>query len=322
MRAALVLWGALSVGLSCSVALAAPPSTGPSPSTLPPEVGGTSAEADALFLEGRALLQQGKVAEACAKLTRSNRIAPAVGTLINLGFCHEQLGRMLSAMEAYSEAEILARRAGDTKRATFAVERIADVSPRMMKLKIRVSEPETPGLVVQRNKVDVPRTDFGVPVPIDPDEILLTATAPGRAPWSLDLHARGEGATLDVLVPPLREKDGGPSREQSGVQITTKRAGAIALGAVGVTAIASALVLGLTAKSRYDDSLAFCDASGCDARAVDAQRSAVSQGNIATLIGALGLAATGAGVYFWITGGPSTGAAPAGAQVSVGARFF
>ena len=321
MRAALVLWGALSVGLWCSVARSAPPSAGPSPSNLPPEVGGTSAEADALFLEGRALLQQGKHAEACAKLTRSNRIAPAVGTLINLGFCSEQLGRMLSAMEAYSEAEILARRAGDTKRATFALERIADVSPRMMKLKIRVSEPDTPGLVVQRNKVAVPRTDFGVPVPIDPDEIVLTATAPGRAPWSLDLHARGEGATLDVLVPPL---DAVQRRAQDaeGVRITTKRAGAIALGAVGLTAVASAVVLGLTAKSRYDDSLAFCDPSGCDARAVDAQRSAAAQGNVATLVGALGLAALGGGVYFWLTGAPATSSAPAGAQVTVGARWF
>lgn len=321
MRAALVLWGALSVGLWCSVARSAPPNAGPSPSNLPPEVGGTSAEADALFLEGRALLQQGKHAEACAKLTRSNRIAPAVGTLINLGFCSEQLGRMLSAMEAYSEAEILARRAGDTKRATFALERIADVSPRMMKLKIRVSEPDTPGLVVQRNKVAVPRTDFGVPVPIDPDEIVLTATAPGRAPWSLDLHARGEGATLDVLVPPL---DAVQRRAQDaeGVRITTKRAGAIALGAVGLTAVASAVVLGLTAKSRYDDSLAFCDPSGCDARAVDAQRSAAAQGNVATLVGALGLAALGGGVYFWLTGAPATSSAPAGAQVTVGARWF
>ncbi len=321
MRAALVLWGALSVGLWCSVARSAPPNAGPSPSNLPPEVGGTSAEADALFLEGRALLQQGKHAEACAKLTRSNRIAPAVGTLINLGFCSEQLGRMLSAMEAYSEAEILARRAGDIKRATFALERIADVSPRMMKLKIRVSEPDTPGLVVQRNKVAVPRTDFGVPVPIDPDEIVLTATAPGRAPWSLDLHARGEGATLDVLVPPL---DAVQPRTQDaeGVRITTKRAGAIALGAVGLTAVASAVVLGLTAKSRYDDSLAFCDPSGCDARAVDAQRSAAAQGNVATLVGALGLAALGGGVYFWLTGAPATSSAPAGAQVTVGARWF
>ncbi|MCA9585408.1 MAG: hypothetical protein KC657_08630 [Myxococcales bacterium] len=321
MRAALVLWGALSVGLWCSVARSAPPSAGPSPSNLPPEVGGTSAEADALFLEGRALLQQGKHAEACAKLTRSNRIAPAVGTLINLGFCSEQLGRMLSAMEAYSEAEILARRAGDTKRATFALERIADVSPRMMKLKIRVSEPDTPGLVVQRNKVAVPRTDFGVPVPIDPDEIVLTATAPGRAPWSLDLHARGEGATLDVLVPPLDAVERRP-RDAEGVRITTKRAGAIALGAVGLTAVASAVVLGLTAKSRYDDSLAFCDPSGCDARAVDAQRSAAAQGNVATLVGALGLAALGGGVYFWLTGAPATSSAPAGAQVTVGARWF
>ena len=66
-------------------------------------------EADALFSQGRELLEKGRFLEACEKLRRSEELAPAVGTLLNLGFCYEQTAKLRSAMEAYSEAEILAR---------------------------------------------------------------------------------------------------------------------------------------------------------------------------------------------------------------------
>ncbi|MEA2752751.1 MAG: hypothetical protein QOI41_6894, partial [Myxococcales bacterium] len=39
-------------------------------------------QADALFAEGRELLEKGKYPEACAKLARSEELAPAVGTLL------------------------------------------------------------------------------------------------------------------------------------------------------------------------------------------------------------------------------------------------
>src|SRR4029079_9496908 len=77
-------------------------------------------QADPLFTEGRDLLEKGRFAEACPKFHRSQELAPAVGTLLSLGYCWEQLGRLRSAMDAYSEAEALAGGAGDAKRSAFA----------------------------------------------------------------------------------------------------------------------------------------------------------------------------------------------------------
>ena len=73
-------------------------------------------EFDTLFAEGRELLEKGKYPEAGAKLSRSEELAPAVGTLLNLAYCYEQLGKLRSAMEAYLEAERLANVAGEAKR--------------------------------------------------------------------------------------------------------------------------------------------------------------------------------------------------------------
>jgi Flp pilus assembly protein TadD len=110
-------------------------------------------QADALFAEGRDLLEKGRFSEACARLARSEELSPAVGTLLNLGYCYEQVGQLRSAMDAYSEADVLATAAGETKRAAFAKERFAAVEPRAPKLDVRVTAPEPPGLEIARNSV-------------------------------------------------------------------------------------------------------------------------------------------------------------------------
>ena len=49
--------------------------------------------AEALFDEGKSLMIEGKLAVACEKLEQSQRIDPAVGTLLYLAECYEKSGR-------------------------------------------------------------------------------------------------------------------------------------------------------------------------------------------------------------------------------------
>ena len=51
------------------------------------------AAAQAQFDEARKLLKMGDTAAACDKLAESQRLEPAVGTLLNLATCYEKLGR-------------------------------------------------------------------------------------------------------------------------------------------------------------------------------------------------------------------------------------
>ena len=261
-------------------------------------------QADTLFAEGRDLLEKGKYPEACAKLARSEELAPAVGTLLNLAYCYEQLGRLRSAMEAYLEAERLANVAGEAKRAAFAKERYAAVEPRAPKLIVRVVPPEAPGLEIKRNGVLIAKQDLDKPVAVDPQDYLISASAPGYAAWKGAVIVRGEGAVLTVVVPPLEATSAAPPPAQSTSPIGVRRIAALGLGAVSALAIGAGVGVGLAAKSRYDDAAAHCDATGCDDTGVSIKRGAVAQGNIATVLVAIGVLTGATGAYLWIVGAP------------------
>ena len=284
----------------------------------PPGTSGTSGatapssqpQADTLFAEGRELLEKGKFPEACAKLARSEELAPAVGTLLNLAYCYEQVGKLRSAMDAYGEAERLANVAGETKRATFAKERFAAVEPRAPKLVVRVVPPEAPGLAVKRNGTQMVKTDLDRPIAVDPQDYLISASAPGYVGWKGAIIVRGEAAVVTVVVPPLEAIATAPVVVAPTSPVGIRRIAALGLGAVSAVAIGAGIGAGLGAKSRYDDARSHCDATGCDETGASIQRGAVGQGNLATALIALGVLAGAGGIYLWIIGAPDEKPAP------------
>ena len=264
-------------------------------------------EADTLFAEGRELLERGRFVEACEKLRKSEAFASAFGTLLNLGYCYEQIQRYRSAMDAYSEAEVLAEKGNEDKKAKFAKERVKILEPKVLRLVVRVADAATSGIEVKRNGVVVPPSEWGVEVPVDPEDFVITASAPGRTSWKGAVVGRGEGAVITVVVPTLEDAHGAPAsaapKTGSGLELSTKRWVALGLGGAALATLGAGIGLGLGAKSRYDDSLAHCDDRGCDQSAVDAQSGAVAQGNVATVLIALGVLCAGGGAYLWFTGG-------------------
>ena len=264
-------------------------------------------QADALFAEGRDLLEKGRYAEACPKLAKSEELAPAVGTLLNLGYCWEQAGKLRSAMDAYSQAEAFASNSGEAKRAAFAKDRYAAVEPRAMKLIVRIAPPEAPGLEVKRNGVVIPKTDLDRPIPVDPEDYVVTASAPGRVAWKGAVIVKGESAAVTIIVPPLDDiaKVAAPLAPER-ASLGARRIAALGLGAVSTLAIGGGVAAAFTASARYDDAAPHCTASDCDATGNMIQRGAVTQGNIATALLALGLMAGGAGIYLWVVGAPDS----------------
>src|SRR6185436_13656654 len=62
------------------------------------------AQAEVLFRQGRTLLSAGKVAEACSAFEESQKLEPAVTTLLNLAGCREKLGQFATAWGLFLEA--------------------------------------------------------------------------------------------------------------------------------------------------------------------------------------------------------------------------
>ena len=98
----------------------------------------TQAAAEALFREGRALMQQGKYPEACQKLKESQRLDPGAGTLLNLAACYERGGQTASAWATYREAAASAARSGRKDWEATARERAHQLEPTLSSLTIDV----------------------------------------------------------------------------------------------------------------------------------------------------------------------------------------
>lgn len=138
--------------------------------------------AAALFEKGRALVEAGKGAEACPKFEESHRIFPTGAASLNLGLCYEALGRVASAVAAFEEAlgRAIADRRDDRQR--LSREKLAELRPRVPKIRILVPPNLPAASVLLLDGEAVPRSLWGDPIPVDPGRHRITLEVPGHAP--------------------------------------------------------------------------------------------------------------------------------------------
>src|SRR5438477_7999701 len=94
--------------------------------------------AQALFDDARRLMEKKRYAEACPKLAESQRLDPGGGTLLNLALCYERLGPIATAWAMYNEALSAAIADRRSEREAFARARIAELAPRLPRLRIEL----------------------------------------------------------------------------------------------------------------------------------------------------------------------------------------
>lgn len=304
--------------------------------------------ADALFEEGRTLVEARRFAEACPKFEESQRLDPGLGTLLNLAACYEETGKLASAWTAFRSAEEQARAAGEKKREQIAAERARALEARAARLTITLAPGERPpGFAVTRDGAPVAALDFGRRLPVDPGLIVIEATAPGHRPFRIEVEVSGEKVAREVDIPLLEVGEapaagggdvtlpggsgggaGGPI-DAPGGERRPRRKVALIVGGVGAAGVIAGVGLGLSARSAYHD--VGCTAGdgpprGCSADEESDIASARSRGNLGTIIGGVGVAALAAGAVLWLTApvegvaiAPAVGAG--GASVSLRGRF-
>jgi hypothetical protein len=307
------------------------------------------AAGEALFQEGRRLMKSGDFAAACPKLEESLRLDPAVGTLVNLASCEEQVGRTATAWQHWRAAADQIP-AGDKRRAT-AVSRAAALEKLLARLTIALGPGVSPEAEVKRDGVRLGAASLGLPLPVDPGKHLVVVAAPGREPreYQLSLKARESqtltveaGAEIKVARAPVPEASperwgessqdrattlagkpvaATPSRGSSALGWTLVTGGVVALGVAGTT--------GWMALKARKDADSACAGSGglCRQDARDALDRDKKFSLVTDIAAGVGLVAASAGLYLLLRSPPGAETTaqvmplPGGGAVALSGRF-
>jgi hypothetical protein len=287
----------------------------------------TTGTATVLFDEAVALMEQGKLAEACPKLARSNELSPNGGTLFALAECYERSGKLASAWITYKEAAIraaAAKRADAERRATDSADRLA---PSVSKLIVQVPpSASVDGLTIELDGRTVARAEWGVATPIDPGPHKLRISAPGRLPATREVVFDRVAAQKAVSVPDLERAPVAPASSPVAAEGAsrggTQRVLGLVVVGVGVAGMAVGTVFGLQASSKNDDAGAHCRGSLCDAEGIRLDKQGRDDATIST-IGFIAGGALAAGGLVLLLTAPSGREKPSslvqGARVAVSA---
>jgi hypothetical protein len=282
-----------------------------------------AAPAESLFEEGRALLAQRRYLEACAKFGESEKLDPAVGTLLNLGDCYEKMGKTASAWATFKQAASMAHNANQASREKLAATRASALEPNIPRLSIRASHP-IPGLEVRRDGNLVGEAEWSASasaVALDPGEHDIVALAPGKKAWTTKVVLAPDGQTTAVDIPELEADElaeRAPLKPASPAELNLEVVNAhdrnvqhaigLAIGGAGLVALIVGIPFGFIANSENKTAASECPTnSTCHEPngtftpgPNSAAQSAVSNAILSTVlvIGGGGVAVAGAVVYF------------------------
>ncbi|HUS33601.1 MAG TPA: hypothetical protein VMZ53_34095 [Kofleriaceae bacterium] len=221
-----------------------------------------AAQAEALFRQGKQLMDAGKTAEACKAFEASQKAEAAVSTLLNLANCREKNGELATAWGLFLDVARQTRAATDAAGKQFnatANQRASNIEHRLSHLTVGVSDnSKLPQLEVVRDGVAVDAGSWNRRLPIDGGKHTIVARAPGHKPWTITIDVASHDDDRQVEVPPLPEAE--QAIETPTPRAETSRASSGHTGAWVLTATTLALAGGaigfdLWARDTYDKTL-------------------------------------------------------------------
>lgn len=126
-------------------------------------------------------------------------------------------------------------------------------------------------------------------------------SSPAAAPPTGRLEVtKSSPLSSDTPLPPAA--DSRPANSGSG-----QRTIGLIVGGAGVIGFGVGTVIALGAKSKYDDASKYCVGNVCTQEGKDARDDAITKGNVATIVGGIGLAALVGGAVLWLTAPKASG---------------
>ncbi len=280
---------------------------------------GTSGDelaAEAAFGEGRTLMTKGDYASACPKFEASQRLSPALGTLMNLGECYAKAGRTASAWITYKEAAANALKSGQKEREQIARSRVQELEPLLCRLVVKPEQTAAAeGVRVSRDGAAPDAGTFGVGIPMDPGVHTLVISGEGKisAERTVTVPAGQLGTScLETVLtfpkladapkppprPPAREGGTPPEKPRDESGFGTLKVLAVTAGGLGIVSTGVATVFALDALNKKSD--AGCS-SGCTTpEGQTKERQAGQSADLATGFFITGGVLVVAGVVLWL----------------------
>ncbi len=293
--------------------------------------------ASALFDQGRTLMAEGKVDEACVKLAESQRLDPGGGTLLNVALCHVRQGKYATALTEFRDARTMARKDGRADREAAANAEIEKLEPLLSKISVIVPEDaKIPGLVIDIDGLPLPEVAWSTPFAVDPGTRVVTAKAPGYREWRSVVEIGKTGGTADVNLPKLEKDTSKPSPTGSSISTpamntptgpdapveapkSAMRSAGFVVGGVGLAFLAAGAITGGLAIQKNGAADAICPTNECnDAGAIDLSHDALTFAHVSTATFGIGIAGLVAGTVM-VVAAPKKG--PAKMSLSVGPQF-
>ncbi len=217
----------------------------------------TQDRADKLFDEGRELLKQGDSAGACAKFEAAIKLDPrATGTMLNLGLCYENLGKVGTSLKWFRRAQAAAAEQGQHAEVeTAAKKHTLELAERVPWISIDIAAPP-PGMEARVDGIRIDATDYAH-VEVDPGHHDVELRAKHKTPIHLTFDIRERENKL-LAVPAF--VDAPPVYIDRGAQ---RRRTAYVIGGIGGGLLIGTGIYGLVERSinssARDDASKTCD---------------------------------------------------------------
>jgi hypothetical protein len=276
----------------------------------------SSVAASEPFEHGRALVRDGRYSEAVPFFLESIKRERSVGALLNLADCYVRLGKSASALARYREAVALATERKDD-RAAAARAAAAELESRLVSISLKIDprDASLPGLSVLLDGNLVGAAERSQPIPVDPGEHVVIATAPQKTKFEarVTVARKAETVTIALLDVPPETPSGSSTTDAAERPASGWRTVGLVTAGVGVAAAAVGVAFGLSAASTRRDLDQKCPGypkcPGVHDPALDSLNDkGETSALLATLFVAGGGALIGTGAILWLTAGSSKSA--------------
>jgi hypothetical protein len=282
-------------------------------------------DAERLFREAQKLMEERRFGEACPKFEAAYTKDRALGTLINLAFCHKEQGATWVAWLEFREAEVKATEMNRADRRDFAKQRLAELEKLLPKVIIDNPQkvPLTDVLVEDRKVWEAER---GAVFAAESGQRKFTFRAKGKKPATALINVVKGDKPQHVAVPDMEDgveaslpgeraaepgekkpEQPAPARDSDPGSLQ-RTMGWVALGVGGVAAVVGTIT-GLSTLSSP------CGEKPTPMECTDEKRdSALTNGTISDVSFVVAVLGVGGGLFLLFTAptAPST-AAPAAA---------